>query len=90
MGGRAPLQEGEAVTRVGQLRLGAALHDCPSLHPPVKGAKSSQSRQTFLPLLDQEHQVLARERYPLVLKLDTFVETTRRKPALRGPRLHVL
>ena len=32
----------------------------------------------------------ARERYPLVLQLDTFVETTRRKPALRGPRLHVL
>ena len=32
----------------------------------------------------------ARERNPFVLKLDTFVETSRRKPVSRGPRLHTV
>lgn len=62
-------------------------------NPPVKGLcrfGPTSLQVPLLPLLEKKHQVPARERYPLVLQLDTFVETTRRKPALRGPRLHVL
>ena len=50
----------------------------------------SDSSDPFFPLLDEQDQAPALERDLLIQKLDTFVETTRRKPPLRGPRLHVL
>ena len=54
------------------------------LNPPVKGLRR------LFPLLEQQHQVPAGKRYPLVLQLDTFVETIGHIPVLRGPRLHTL
>ena len=53
---------------------------------PVKGLGSGQ----VFPFLEDQDQVPARERDPLVLQLDTFGETIGRIPVLRGPRLHVL
>jgi hypothetical protein len=44
----------------------------------------------LLPFLEDQDQVPARERDPLVLQLDTFGETIGRIPVLRGPRLHAL
>ena len=88
-GGVAPPRGKQAVTRVGQLRFGAALHDCPSLLPLSRGARSPLG-PFLLHILEQQDEVLARERDPLVLKLDTFGETIGRIPVLRGPRLHVL
>ena len=37
IGGVLPYKGRQAVTRVGQLRFGAALHDCPSLLPLSRG-----------------------------------------------------
>ena len=56
---------------------------------PVKGLGSGPVGR-FLPFLEDQNQVPARERDPLVLQLDTFGETIGRIPVLRGPRLHVL
>ena len=53
---------------------------------PVKGLGSGR----VFPFLEDQDQVPARERDPLVLQLDTFGETIGRIPVLRGPRLHVL
>ena len=39
-GGVLPYRGKQAVTRVGQLRFGAALHDCPSLLPMSRGLES--------------------------------------------------
>ncbi len=89
MGALHPYRGEQAGTRVGQLRFGAALHDCPSLHPPVKGAKGPLG-PSFLHILQKKDEVLTRERDPLVLQLNTFGETIGRIPVLRGPRLHVL
>ena len=56
---------------------------------PVKGLGSGLAAG-FLPFLEDQDQVPARERDPLVLQLNTLVETIGRIPVLRGPRLHVL
>ena len=56
---------------------------------PVKGLGSGPVGR-FLPFFEDQDQVPARERDPLVLQLDTFGETIGRIPVLRGPRLHVL
>ena len=56
---------------------------------PVKGLGSGLAA-CFLLFLEDQDQVPARKRDPLVLQLDTFGETIGRIPVLRGPRLHVL
>ena len=56
---------------------------------PVKGLGSGPVGR-FLPFLEDQHQVPARERNSLVLHAYTFVETIYRIPVLRGPRLHAL
>ena len=56
---------------------------------PVKGLGSGPVGR-FLPFLEDQDQVPARERDPLVLQLDTFGETIGQIPVLHGPRLHGL
>ena len=66
--------------------------DLRSLTPVSRGdgIRSPRTGLPFLPVLQQQHQVLARERDPLVLQLDTFGETIGRIPMSRGKRLHAL
>ena len=76
-------------SRLRTLRCGAELRG--QSNPPVKGlVHFASTGLAFLPLLQKKDQVPGRERDPLVLQLDTFVETIGRIPPLRGPRLHVL
>jgi len=44
----------------------------------------------FLQILDDQDKVATRQSDPLILQLDTFVETIGCKPMLRGPRLHAV
>ena len=55
----------------------------------VKGLGSGLAA-CLLPFLEDQDQVPARERNPLVQQLDTLVETIGCIPVLRGPRLHAL
>ena len=90
-GGRRPFRGKSGLAPTDAQPVGAELRG--QSKPPVKGLSRfgpTCSWVSLLPLFEEKDQVPARERYPLVLQLDTFVETTRRKPPLRGPRLHVL
>ena len=58
-------------------------------YSPCQGATAPLS-PSLLHILQDLNEVLARERNPLVLQLDTFGETIGRIPVLRGPSLHVL
>ena len=57
--------------------------------PPVKGLGHSAST-CFFPILEDQDQVPAGQRDPLVLQLDTFGKTIGQIPVLHGPRLHGL
>ena len=85
-GARVSLTLGGLTSRLRTARLGWRAYEVSLQRVSSRSAASD----LFFPLLDEQDQVPARERYPLVLQLDTFVETTRRKPPLRGPGLHVL
>ena len=54
-----------------------------SARSSLKGMSTPRTRWALLYLLDKKDEVLAGERNPLVLQLDTFVETIFGIPVLR-------
>jgi len=88
-GGAAPLRGRVWPRAYGRHALGAWLRG--QSNPPVKGlCRFASTYLPLLPLFQEKNEVLACQRDPLVLQLDTFGETIGRIPVLRGPRLHSL
>ncbi len=87
--GRAPLQGEASCDSCRSAPLRGCAARLSQLTPRVKGARGPLG-PPFLHILQKKNEVLAGQRDPLVLQLDTFGETIGRIPVLRGPRLHVL
>ena len=87
--GRAPLQGEASCDSCRPAPLSGCAARLSQLTPRVKGAREPLG-PSLLHILQKKDEVLARERDPLVLQLDTFGETIGRIPVLRGKRLHVL